>query len=285
MKNSINVFKFLSLALLMVTITQEVVQAQRGWELGGDIGISHYYGELNNQLDFTHPGAAVGVVGRYNFNTRLCIQMGARYVYLRGRDVWSDNNFQLARNLSFRSHTGEIFLNMEFNYMEYIHGAPYAGFTPYVLAGLNYIRMQPQAARLEDGRKVWYNLRPLGTEGQLLGEEYRLFHVGIMFGVGMKIDLSRYWSLNIQLAGRYLYTDYLDDVSTTYPDKERLLDRRGELGAYFSDRSIPTEEYPFIGEAGRQRGVSGSNDMYSTLTVGVMYYFYRLRCPEISRWN
>lgn len=270
--------------LLILGLGSQQGVAQRGWELGGNVGLSHYFGDLNNEFDLFHPGYSAGVKGRFNFNNRLSLQMGGRYVFLHGRDEWSDNKFQQARNLSFRSHTGELFLNLEFNFFEYIHGDPEYGFTPYILAGLNLIRMQPQADRVENGKTVWHDLRALGTEGQAIGDEYNLFNPGLMYGVGMKVDLSRLWSLNIELSGRHLFTDYLDDVSTVYADKDELMNMRGENSVYFSDRSIPTDDYPSIGEVGRQRGDSSHNDMYTTLSVGVMYYFAQIRCPEESRY-
>ncbi len=273
-----------SMIALFILLSPLCLKAQRGWEVGGNIGISQYFGELNNEVDLSHPGIAAGVKARYNFNTRLSLQMGGRYVFLRGRDEWSDNNFQEARNLSFRSHTSEVYINMEFNFLKYIHGSYDYGFTPYVLAGVHLMRMQPQGDRMENGERVWYNLRPLGTEGQTRGNEYNLFHAGLMYGVGMKIDFSRLWSLNIEVSGRRLFTDYLDDVSTTYPNKEELLNNRGEIAVYFSDRSLATDEYPYIGEEGRQRGDVSTSDKYATFTVGIMYYFAEIRCPEISRW-
>lgn len=258
--------------------------AQKGWEVGGNIGMSHYYGDLNNEFDLFHPGASAGLRGRYNFNKRISVQMGGNYLFLHARDEWADNKFQQARNLSFRSHTAEAFVNLEFNFLEYIHGSYDEGFSPYVLAGFGLVRMQPQADRLEDGKRVWHDLRSLGTEGQAIGDEYNLFNGSLMFGVGLKISMSRHWSINVELSGRYLFTDYLDDVSTVYADKDELRSMRGETSVFFSDRSIPTDKYPYIGEVGRQRGDSGSNDMYSVLSVGVMYYFAHIRCPEESRW-
>lgn len=278
------VIKLVICTCVLHTLTG-AIQAQRGWEAGGNLGISHYFGDLNNELDLYHPGGSIGVTGRYNFNKRLCLQMGVRYVFLRARDEWADNNFQQARNLSFRSHTGEVFLNMEFNFLEYVHGSVDAGYTPYILLGINVMRMQPQTDYIdENNERRWVNLRPLGTEGQIIGKEYNLFQPGIMYGVGMKIDFSRKWSLNVQLAGRYYFTDYIDDVSTIYPNKDQLLSTRGELAVQLSDRSKASEDFPAIGQEGRQRGDASTNDMYSTLSVGIMYYFAEIRCPKPSQY-
>lgn len=45
----------------------------------------------------------------------------------------------------------------------------------------------------------------------------------------MKIDLSYRWSLNLELSARRIFSDYLDDVSTVYADKEDLEKLRGDV--------------------------------------------------------
>ena len=37
--------------------------AQKGWEVGGWLGTSLYYGDLNNKVNFNSPGLAFGVLG------------------------------------------------------------------------------------------------------------------------------------------------------------------------------------------------------------------------------
>ena len=44
--------------------------------------------------------------------------------------------------------------------------------------------------------------------------------------MGLKYDLNYEWSLNVELSVRQPGTDYLDDVSTVYPDMFELADRR-----------------------------------------------------------
>lgn len=58
-----------------------------------------------------------------------------------------------------------------------------------------------------------------------------------------------------------LFTDYLDDVSTVYPDKTLLLAKRGQTAVELSDRSL----IDGLGAKDRQRGDSKGNDSYSFL--------------------
>ena len=104
----------------------------------------------------------------------------------------------------------------------------------------------------------------------------------MVFGGGFKIDLSYEWSLNFEISGRHTFTDYLDDVSTVYADKDDLLQQRGELAVALSDRSLalPGMEDSKLGEPGTQRGDSTTKDVYVMMGVGLLYYFGDLRCPD-----
>ncbi|MDX1408722.1 MAG: hypothetical protein R3330_11330, partial [Saprospiraceae bacterium] len=44
---------------------------QRGYEVGIWLGGAHYFGDLNTTYRLDRPGLAAGVIGRYNFNSRL----------------------------------------------------------------------------------------------------------------------------------------------------------------------------------------------------------------------
>ncbi|MCB0565537.1 MAG: hypothetical protein KDD01_14285, partial [Phaeodactylibacter sp.] len=69
-------------ALLFAAIilgTFSIAQAQKGWEAGGWLGASYYFGDLNTNYDLSTPGLAGGIIARYNFNNRLCLRMSANY--------------------------------------------------------------------------------------------------------------------------------------------------------------------------------------------------------------
>jgi hypothetical protein len=251
--------------------------AQKGYEVGGFLGAGWYFGDLNSDFDLAHPGPSAGLLARSNLNERLCLALTANYAYLRGDDQWSDNPFQQARNLSFVSHVFDFGGRFEFNFMPYRHGSKDNWFTPYVFGGISVTAFNPRA-RFEG---QWYNLRDLGTEGQFPGEEYYVVQPALNYGLGMKVDITYGWSLNLEIDARYLWTDYLDDVSTVYPDKAELLAQRGEVAVALSDRSVPGNAFPQIGEFGRQRGDSQNKDSYSLVKVGLVYYFGGIRCPAI----
>lgn len=248
--------------------------AQKGWELGPWVGVSNYFGDLNTSFDFTEIGPAGGLIARYNWNNRINSKLGLNYTSLYGDDKDSPNSFERRRNLSFRTDLVDLTAQMEFNFLPYIHGSKDYYFTPYLLGGFNLLYYRPRASL--DGE--WHSLRPLGTEGQSEGEEYSAINGGVVLGMGFKWDITRDWSFNVEIALKRLFTDYLDDVSSTYPNATSLRSRRGAIAAELSDRSIGEK----IGELGRQRGNSRDNDTYTMLGIGLVYYFGNIECPDIG---
>jgi hypothetical protein len=91
--------------------------------------------------------------------------------------------------------------------------------------------------------------------------------------------------MQIDLSARLLGTDFLDDVSGTFPGEREIRDLRTvdvDVAVALSDRSIPSDQFPQIGEPGRQRGNGRNNDSFAHLTVGMYYYFGHVTCPRIS---
>jgi hypothetical protein len=118
-------------------------------------------------------------------------------------------------------------------------------------------------------------LQPLGTEGEGLPEypdkqPYDLTQTNIVFGAGIKYRISEQWAAGIEFNTRYLFTDYLDDVSSLYPQEADLLNHGRSLAAELSfrgDEIDPSLPFP----AGRHRGNSNATDNYYTSMVKVIY--------------
>ena len=267
--------------VFLATLISFHILAQKGWEAGPWVGASWYFGDLNTSYNLGTPGLAAGILARYNFNERLALKFSAGVGKVEADDARSGNIFERARNLSFESSLVDVTAQFEFSFLPYIHGSKENYFSPYIFLGLTGFHFNPKA-RLGD---ELYELRALGTEGQFKGEEYYSVHGGLAFGMGMKLDLSYEWSLNVELGVRQLFTDYLDDVSTVYPDRSDLLKARGEIAVALSDRSIaiPGANDGPIGEEGRQRGNSTNKDAYVIANIALVYYFGDLRCPDYGK--
>lgn len=241
--------------------------AQKGWEAGAWLGTSVYFGDLNNRLDITNPGLAGGIIGRYNFNSRISAKGSFNYGRVSASDVDSPNNFERDRNLSFSSNIFDLSTSVEFNFFQYVHGSEDYFYTPYLLLGFSIFQFNP---RTELNGDV-YDLRDFETElvsyGSVSG--------GFLLGGGWKWDINKDWSINIEMSYRRLFTDYLDDVSSVYPDPSNL---QNQTAMDLSDRSL----IDGISGEGRQRGNSKDNDSYNFLGISIMRYFGRLECPKIS---
>lgn len=247
----------------------------RGWEIGGWAGASNYFGDLNTTWRLNRLQLHGGVGARYNFSDRLAFKLGFNAGGLSARDSDSKNVYELRRNLDFNSLILDGTAQFEFNFLPYVHGHREFWYTPYLFAGFSFFYFNPKTEY--EGQT--YNLRELGTEGQFRGEEYNTSQGAIAYGVGFKTDLSYRWSINVELSGRKLFTDYLDDVSGSYADTRDIGAQRGEIAAALADRSVE----PKIGQPGRQRGNGKNNDMYAFLNVGLFYYFGDIRCPGLVR--
>lgn len=260
--------------IFLILLSTCFLSSQKGYELGLWVGASQYYGDLNNRINIHKPGLAFGFLGRRNFNDRISMRFGVGYGRIAASDADSPNNWQKIRNLSFTSNIIDVSLGMEFNFFRYIHGSSDEYYTPYIFAGISAFSFNPKASL--NGRE--YALQPLGTEGQPDGEEYYRFSGTWMLGGGYKLDLNHLWSLNFELSYHSSWTDYIDDVSTTYAT---LGASRGEIAAQLADRSGVTG----FGDPGRQRGNSTDNDKFVFFRISIMRYFGRLECPPISRVN
>ena len=269
--------KIKSIAIVILTIFSIKSEAQVGFELGGWVGLSHYFGDLNTSFKLNHPGPAAGGNLRILLNERLALKSSLNIGYIIGDDKYSSNPFEHDRNLKFHNTIFDFTNQFEFNFLPYIHGSSNDYFTPYLFTGLTIFHYNPRTSLA--GKS--YNLREYGTEGQPLGDEYYEYGVALPVGLGIKWDLNHKLSLNFEVSYKFTFTDYLDDVSTSYPNIGELNSLRGEIGVMLSDRS----GIPGFSDQGKQRGNSRDKDKYSFTGISIMYFFGQLSCPEINKYN
>ena len=261
--------------ILLLSLCAHLTSAQKGLELGGWLGSSHYFGDLKTEFSLNEPGLAIGIAGRYNFNERIAAKASFNVGHVRGDDSDSNNTFERERNLNFSSRILDLSTQLEFNFLPYIHGSSDDFFTPYIFAGISGFSYSPKTEM--DGNT--FTLRLFGTEGQAIGEEYGKFALAVNLGLGVKWDINVDWSINIEVGMRATGTDYIDDVSTIYPDLDLLASIRGQTAVDLSNRSL----IPGVGVSGRQRGNSANNDNYVFIGIGIMRFFGQLPCPKIVK--
>ena len=251
------------------------INAQRNLDIGFFLGVSHYMGDLQRaHLEVLEIHQARGFFLRYsidnNFSVKTHLYQGnisgsdARYPTLES--VWK-------RNLSFRSSVYEAGIQGEFNFMNFgIRKQHYKqrliGYmaSAYIFGGISGFYFNPQA----NYQGKWYDLQPLGTEGQGLEgnpEKYNRLQAAIPMGFGFKIRSTKWSCIGVEVGFRKTFTDYLDDVSGKYPDL-KLLEEANPMAVALSFRSPEVDPNVNPAPQGNYRGNPKGKDMY--LFAGVM---------------
>jgi hypothetical protein len=275
---------------LIGVITTAKAQVLESYVHAGEFGISlggaHYYGDLNTRASINRPKISAGVFFTKQFNNYIGIKIAGNYAKLGYSDMYSKNEVQKIRNLSFNSNIWELSLSGQFNFFKFYPGIEGYTFTPYVSLGVGIFSYDPYAFITVNGEQQKVFLRPLGTEGQGQAalyperEPYSSMGVCIPLTVGFKYNLSPSMNFFAEAGYRYTNTDYLDDVSTTYAPDAFVASPNGQpsLGYLLQDRSY---EYGTpIGIKGRQRGNSKQKDGYMIAQVGISFNLSSYRCPN-----
>ncbi len=197
-------------------------------DLGGNAGYgTHFIKDINLELTKMMKGAFISAYP----NDWLGIRVAAQYTYVEGRDniintAGVNELWRKQRNLDFKSNIWEIYGAIELlptmMFNKYEDYDPL--FKPYGFIGVGIFHFDPKGSITNtDGTKTWYKLHPLSTEGQGFPQypekkPYSLTQINIPMGLGIKTKISERVTLSPELLYRKTFTDYIDDVSTTYID-------------------------------------------------------------------
>jgi hypothetical protein len=263
---------------------QSFEYVQKG-EFGITAGLAHYFGDINTRSAINKPKIAAGIFFRKQFGNYVGLRLSAHYAQLGYSDIYSKNEYQKQRNLSFNTNIWEVALQGDFNFFKFIPQNPDYMFTPYITLGVGAFTYDPYAYLY--GTKQF--LRPLGTEGQAIGYKGRKTYstLGICFpvGVGFKYNLSEKINFSFELSHRFTTTDYIDDVSTTYIGVGRFAPSSSgglSTAALLQDRSYELDPANVIGTEGRQRGFAKQKDQYIIAEVGFSFNISTYKCPTAN---
>jgi hypothetical protein len=260
--------KNLLLLLLLLFAGHLSAQEKRGMiGFGFSAGAMNYEGELDDNFALQYTRLGVGVHTTALFFSRL----HARVAYLHGSigafdgGLFSSNN---RRNLSFYSDIDELSLVFMYKFQNRKRGFTKRNFvTPYIFAGVAGFMFNPKT--IYNGQE--YELQPLGTEGQNLDgaypEPYKLQQVSIPMGVGFMVKITQKFDFGAECGFRKTFTDYLDDVSTNFPDRDALRAEGGDIAVQLSDRSTDPTMH------GKARGNPQNKDWYVYTNLHITYYF------------
>jgi hypothetical protein len=222
MLNCLIDFRFgmkLLFSFILMLFTNSTISQKRMAELM--LRTSGYNGDLTQS---TLSAKRIGACGSFNVThqsgSHWSIRTGISYGRISGDDNYNkEKNFK-SRKLSSKSHLiewnncGELSVvdsEMYYSYPYFFGGVGLMYFNPYVFNNKN--------------KKLF--LRPMSPEGQGLvvypdREIYSLYQVCIPFGLGWRVKLKNKWEISYEFRCRMIFTDYLDDVSTTYVSLKNL---------------------------------------------------------------
>lgn len=273
--------------LLLTCCACLAVHAQ-AWNIGIHAGGAAYSGDLSQSfVHLNETKFAGGVFIKNQFSESLSYRLRYTYGHVSGADANADGTVdglaRQARNLSFRSKISEIVLTLEYNlFTTTIKQYP---LDVYVFAGAGLLDFKPQA----NFNDTWYDLQPLGTEGQGVdgnNSHYKTKSMVFPVGFGVQWAPNANWTVGIDSGVRFTNTDYLDDVSGFYVDNTLLMNEGGVLAAHLADRSGEAGLINPADNVGTRRGDESKRDMYMTSALTIGYNFgisggSKVGCPNM----
>lgn len=211
-------------------------------------------GDLCEDWNFEHLrlGATLGGSIQYRLSDRFSARGDLRVYYIYGRQadtrVWFNN-------LAFQAINPDVWVGLQF---DLLHQDTPVENIPYVFAGMGVTYMTPYV-RFND---YLIDLARLQTEGVA----YSRYAGIVRYGLGWPIRSWTRSNIGIELSYTHCLSDYLDDVSGTYPDYSKLKD---PFAAALSDRAPEIGQKP--NPPGAQRGNNRANDGYYLLTARFCY--------------
>ncbi|MDO8999124.1 MAG: DUF6089 family protein [Bacteroidota bacterium] len=258
-------------------------------DLGGRDQIGKDYSPVDLELSQTR--TAFGLGYRYKIDKWINVVGKFNYLIVKGDDALTQEIYRNNRNLNFKSNIFELAGRVEIGYTSSKTGNRYGikrtlsrrhkanNHSFYVFAGVGGFYYNPKG---RDASGNYIKLRPLHTEGQGLAggpKQYSNYSVCIPLGAYYKMTINKQWSVGLEFAWRKTFTDYIDDVGTTYYDNGFLKAAYGPVSAAMADPNkgnIYGQTLPNADGTGGQRG-DLQKDSYISLEVTVGYIFKQKR--------
>ena len=291
----------LSLGFLFILGYTVVFGQDNNWkkypyELIGGFGPSAMLGELgggngvgrNNILDYdflsTRFGGNIGI--RKTFRERVSWQATYSVGMIFGDDAKTKEYFRNDRAIKYRTPLQEVSFRIEYKIrkergghiydLRGVRGQRGRKLATFCFMGIGAYHFNPKSKI--DGQ--WVALQPIGTEGQrymATRRGYSLYQLCIPMGVIGKYTINKQWAISGEIGVRFLFTDYLDDVSTTYanPDLVALYDQTvpDMTARYCADPAYDRHCDSYVGYHyyNEQRGDPYDNDFYMFIMISAHY--------------
>lgn len=256
------------------------------YELIGSLGATNFLGDLGGanqigtnglrdlEVSLTRPAVGIGI--RFKVQKYISVKGDLYWGILRGDDKLTKEYFRNRRNANFKSNIFELSIQAEANFLKEqkghvynikgVRGMKHKDRQLYLFGGFGGVYFNPKGKYING---QWITLQPLHTEGK----NYSRITALVSVGGGARFAINRYWGVGLELGMRKTFSDYIDDVSTYYPDP--AIFNGDPKATYFANPSDPSRPDVCIPCTGEQRGDQKDKDayMFGLVTVGykVMY--------------
>lgn len=280
----------LILCYALVVNSQRInFNTQKNWSLNKkellfNVGATQFLGDLGgaNKDDYDYSlrdwdwqslGYTAGLGYRYRFHPMFSTTSMLSYLMVRANDKFSEEPIRNARNLNFKSSMFEFQQRLEVIVYSVERFSPAYNLPGqrggkrrnqqyYVFGGIGATYFNPKG-QYTDGS--WHALRPLMTEGQT--KPYSPIALTVPMGFGFRVGMGAQWRIGLEASYNTVFSDYLDDVSTTCANPANYSD---PIAQYFVNPSDPAITQ--IGGqnwfgAGQQRGDNNQRDSYYRLNI------------------
>lgn len=280
--------------ILCLNILYTSVKAQKNligglkgmFELSATLGANSFLGDIGGTRgegapfikDFTaRTTSLIGGASIMYHPTYWCgLKAGINFTSVNAADSLIKNEggqerWRYYRNASFRSSIKEAYFGVEiYPWMMFEKEAELHLIEPFIGVGAGMFQFNPTAEL--NGQVV--ELQPLSLEGQGFEEypdrqPYKLTQLYIPYSLGVKFYFDNRYSLSTGIQFRKTFTDYIDDISTTYIDPV-LFDRyltldQANLAKQLYSRNIRPEKVRPDGE----KANASNNDSYSSIFLSI----------------
>jgi hypothetical protein len=264
------------------SLRYEMCYGLGGTNFLGDLGGSNQIGtHFLRDLNWSETGLVIHAALRYKLTEYFSWKNNLFIGYISGNDAKSSEPFRHNRNLNFYSNIIELSSQFEFSWMKEklghryklkgIKGASKFDIYQYLFIGVGAFYFNPKGKL--NGQ--YYDLQPIGTEGQDIlptRTKYSRIQFAIPLGIGLKKTLNGRWGINLEYGIRKTFTDYIDDVSSTYVDPSIF--PVGSTDANLANPALATNPSdPFYNSTvpNQQRGDPRFTDSYMFAVLSVTY--------------
>ncbi len=239
-------------------------------DLGGAGGPGIDY--RTKDIDWQSTGSGLEIAYKYRFKPYFATKTCVSYFKIQADDKYSEEGTRNMRNLHFRSRSFDISQRFELIVLANESNSRFYNLTAnarknksnaqlYLFGGIGLMYFNPQA--MYNG--TWTNLQALKTEGQ--STPYSRTALIIPTGLGIRFGINERFRIGVELAYTKTFSDYIDDVSTTYTSTSNL---SSSAAVYLANPSGNSNAYG----PGEKRGDPNQKDAYYKLSFQLIYNLF-----------